>query len=116
MTNNLTFALMQNAAGNWPEATPETISVAAESIAGKLSSDLRPWITDASAPLAYPISSHSYLLLFQNQTDPEKVGAFGKSVKWVLHDGQNYAPAYGTIPQQSGFSRISWARFASRAA
>jgi hypothetical protein len=43
--------------------------------------------------LAYPISSDSQLRLFWNHTDPEKVGAFGEFVKWVLPDGQNYAPA-----------------------
>jgi phosphate transport system substrate-binding protein len=114
VTNHLTYALIQNAAGNWPEATPETISAAAESVSGKLPPDLRQSITDAPGPQAYPISTYSYLLLFQNQNDPAKVGAFSKFVKWVLHDGQNYAHGldYGTIPSQmitlanDQFSRI----------
>jgi phosphate transport system substrate-binding protein len=102
VTNHLTYALIQNAAGNWPEATPETISAAAESAIGKLPPELRQSITDAPGPQAYPISSYSYLLLFQSQTDPGKVGAFSKFVKWVLHDGQTYAHGldYGAIPSQ----------------
>jgi phosphate transport system substrate-binding protein len=102
VTNHLTYALIQNAAGNWPEATPETITAAAESAIGKLPPDLRQSITDPPGPQAYPISSYSYLLLFQSQTDPGKVGAFSKFVKWVLHDGQTYAHGldYGAIPSQ----------------
>jgi phosphate transport system substrate-binding protein len=121
VTNHLTDALIQNAAGNWPEATPETISAAAESAIGKLSPDLRQSITDAPGPQAYPISSYSYLLLFQNQNDPAKVGAFSKFVKWVLHDGQNYAHelGYGAIPSQMitlADDQLSRIRIASGAA
>lgn len=102
VTNNLTFALIQNRAGNWPDANPDTISAAAESVNRAQSNDLRQSITDAPGPQAYPISSYSYLLLFQTQTDPAKVGVFGNFVKWILHDGQNYAHTlhYGTLPNE----------------
>lgn len=102
VTNNLTFALIQNRAGNWSEATPETISAAADGSEGAPTNDMRQSITDAPGPLAYPISSYSYLVLLQNQTDPAKVGVFRNFVKWVLHDGQNYAHAlhYGILPNK----------------
>jgi phosphate transport system substrate-binding protein len=102
VTSALPFGLIQNRAGNWVDATAENITAAAESTIGAMPRDLRQSITDASAAQAYPLSSYSYLLSFQRESDAAKGAAFGKFVGWVLHDGQSYAHdlGYGAVPSK----------------
>jgi phosphate transport system substrate-binding protein len=100
INNNLTFARIQNHAGNWAEANPKSMIAAADSLISQMPSDLKQSITDAPGDTAYPISSYSYLLLFKRQNDASKAEAFSKFVRWVLHDGQSYAKGlhYGVVP------------------
>jgi phosphate transport system substrate-binding protein len=94
------FASIQNRAGNYVVATPETISSAANGMIDNMPSDLKQSITDAPGQSAYPIASYSYLLFFKRQSDRTKVEAFSKFVNWVLHDGQTYAQQlnYASLP------------------
>jgi phosphate transport system substrate-binding protein len=98
--NDLTFAQIQNRAGNWVEANPQSMTAAADSLISQMPSDLEQSITDAPGDTAYSISSYSYLLLFKRQGDASKTETFSKFVRWVLHDGQSYAKGlhYGAVP------------------
>jgi phosphate transport system substrate-binding protein len=100
INNRLTFAQIQNRAGNWVEANPQSMTAAAGSLISQMPSDLKQSITDAPGETAYPISSYSYLLLFKRQSDASKTEAFCKFVRWVLHDAQSYAKGlhYGEVP------------------
>lgn len=102
IAKDIPYALMQNRAGAWVDANPQTISAAAASSADQMPSDLQQSITDAPGPSAYPISSYSYLLFFKQQSDSAKAGSFRKFVTWVLHDGQTYAAAehYAPLPEK----------------
>jgi phosphate transport system substrate-binding protein len=98
---DLPYALMQNRAGAWTDASPQTITGAAAGIADQMPGDLQQSITNAPGPSAYPISSYSYLLFFKQQNDPAKADAFRKFVDWILHDGQAYAAPlhYAPLPE-----------------
>jgi len=56
-----------------------------------LPDDMEVMITDSSNPNAYPISGFTWLLVYENQTDPVKGDAVANLVWWMLHDGQKYA-------------------------
>jgi phosphate transport system substrate-binding protein len=61
-------------------------------------SDFRVSITNAPGEGAYPISSFTWLLLYQSP--PEKVEAkvMIDFIKWALTDGQQYCAALGYAP------------------
>jgi phosphate transport system substrate-binding protein len=95
--NNLTFASVKNQAGKFVIASIESISAAAEAAAANMPKDFRVSITNASGEKSYPISTFTWLLVYQNNT-----GSTGAVLKdflgWMLEDGQKSAPALGYAP------------------
>ena len=50
---------------------------------------------------AYPISSFTWLLVYQNQSNPEKGKKLVDFLKWALHDGEGSAAALDYAPLPS---------------
>ena len=65
LTLKLPTAKLKNRAGNYVDATLETISAAANV---ELPDDMRATITDSDDPDAYPISIFTWLLLYKDQS------------------------------------------------
>lgn len=57
-------ALLQNQAGNFMEATTQTISAAANM---ELPADMRTMVTNSPDPDAYPISCFTWIIVYKNQ-------------------------------------------------
>lgn len=102
--NNLPIAHVQNAAGSFVEPTIESITAAA---AGALatfgdSSDYRVSIVNAGGATSYPISSFTWLLVYQNQRDAVKGRKLLDFLRWMYGDGQALAPAldYAPLPDE----------------
>jgi phosphate transport system substrate-binding protein len=91
LTNNIPFATLQNKAGNWIAASLDGVTAAASSMADQIPADFRVSITDAPGPQAYPISSFTYLLVYQKQTDKAEGDAIVKFLHWAITTGQQYA-------------------------
>jgi phosphate transport system substrate-binding protein len=102
LTNKIPFATLQNKAGNWVVANLDGVTAAASSMADKIPADFRVSITDAPGPQAYPISSFTYLLVYQKQTDRAKGQAIVKFLQWAITTGQQYAPPlkYAPLPAE----------------
>jgi phosphate ABC transporter phosphate-binding protein/phosphate ABC transporter permease protein PstC len=107
LTTNMTYAHMQNSAGNFVEPSFESISGAIAASAGLLPAGDESWehvsTTDAPGENSYPISSFSYLLLYKEMsTNPtmtkEQARQVAEFVQWAVTDGQRFAPALGYIP------------------
>jgi phosphate transport system substrate-binding protein len=96
--NEIPFALLQNQAGKFVEASPESVSAAAASVAEKMPDDLRTSIVNAPGDKAYPISSFTYLLVYADMQDPAKAKALAKFIWWGLHDGQAMTSPNGYAP------------------
>lgn len=64
LTLRLPTAKLKNRAGNYVDATLETISAAANV---ELPDDMRATITDSDDPNAYPISLFTWILVYKNQ-------------------------------------------------
>src|SRR5262249_30699228 len=90
----------QNKAGNWVEASLDGVTAAASSMADQIPADFRVSITDAPGPQAYPISSFTYLLVYQKQTDKTEGEAIKKFLQWAITTGQQYAAPlkYAPLP------------------
>ncbi|MBI4422566.1 MAG: phosphate ABC transporter substrate-binding protein PstS [Elusimicrobia bacterium] len=93
--NEIAYASMINKAGKAVHADEEAVSLAA---AGKkMPRDYRVSIVDAEGEKAYPISTFTWLLIYQ--VNPEPKGRILKDfLGWMLEDGQKLAPELGYAP------------------
>jgi phosphate transport system substrate-binding protein len=94
--NNITFATLENKAGKYVEATPDT---AAKTLAAvKLPANLRAFITDPEGPDSYPIVTYTWLLAYKKYSDPNKAKAMKDVVNWALTQGQQQSGKLGYVP------------------
>jgi len=100
LQNNFTFADVKNKSGKFVSPTLQSVTAAGEGV--DIPADLRFTIGNSPNPDAYPISSQTFLVVYQ---DPCKAGAskakaqgLAKFLDFVLGDGQatikklSYAP------------------------
>ena len=104
--NRLAVAKVKNAAGQFVAPTIESITAAAAGAAEKLppTTDYRVSIVNAPGATAYPISSFTWLLVYQRQTDAAKGKKLVDFLKWALTEGEASAAAldYAPLPQAVG--------------
>jgi len=96
LQNNIAFGAVQNAAGDFVKASPDAVTKAAAG--ANIPEDFRVSITNASGAGAYPISSFTYLLLYQEPTDKVQGKAMVDFVRWAAADGQKFATELGYAP------------------
>lgn len=120
--NALPAAHIRNSAGNFVDPTIESITAAAAGALPSLgpSSDYRVSIVNSAGPQSYPISSFTWLLVYQDQSDANKGQKLVDFMKWMYAEGQNAAPAldYAPLPtemRQQLTSRLSTIRIGSAA-
>jgi phosphate transport system substrate-binding protein len=96
--NKIPMGRVQNAAGKFVQATPESVTAAAASV--DVPDDFRLSITNPSGDAAYPISSYTWLLIPASFQDASKREVIVDFLKWMLTTGQGMAPAlqYAQLP------------------
>jgi phosphate transport system substrate-binding protein len=94
----LTFAAIENRAGEYVEASLEGASAAFEG--ATVSDDLTVDALDADGADAYPITTATYVIVYKSQTDAEKGAALVAYLKYLLTDGQELAA-------DEGYARLS---------
>ena len=101
--NKLAVAQLRNAAGNFIAPSTQSVTAAAAGVAKKLpaSTDYRVSIVNAPGKDAYPISSFTWLLVYQNMADAGKAKKLNDFIRWAIHDGQAMAPALDYAPLPS---------------
>lgn len=102
LNNKIPFAQLQNKAGNWVDASLDGVTAAAASSAGNMAPDFRVSITNAPGAEAYPISSFTWLLVYQKQTNKDVGEQIKKFLGWALTEGQKEAPdlKYAPLPAE----------------
>ena len=100
--NNLPYAVIKNKAGEFVDATFESVSAAAAGAIKNMPEDLRVSITDADGKDSYPISGFTWLLVYKNMKDKTKASAIVGFLKWAMADGQSYAKDlyYAPLPKE----------------
>ena len=93
---------IRNRAGKFVEASLEGISASAAGVASSMPEDFRVSIVDAPGDAAYPISSFSYILVYEDQADATKGKALAQFLWWAVHDGQRFGPPldYAPLPPE----------------
>jgi phosphate transport system substrate-binding protein len=100
--NDVTYGAVQNAAGEFVRATLESVTAAAASTAATMPADFRVSITNAAGKGVYPISSFTWILMYQNPADKHRGRIMVDFMNWALSDGQKAAASlgYAPLPQQ----------------
>ena len=96
LNNHLSDGRVENAAGEFVSCTTETVTQAAA--ATSMPRDFRVSITNASGRGVYPIASFTWLLVYREQDNPNKGQRIVQFLKWMLHEGQQYAAPLGYAP------------------
>jgi len=96
--NQISYGSVQNMAGEFITASVESVTVAAAAAAKVMPADFRVSIVNAEGKGVYPISSFTWLLLYENPKDKPTAKVFVDFMKWMLTDGQKLAPALGYAP------------------
>ena len=89
--NRLSYACVRNRAGRFIEPSIESTTAAANSAAAAMKKDVRTLIVNPPGKNAYPIAGFTYILLYKNQSNPEKARALARFLRWAIHDGQKMA-------------------------
>ncbi|MEX0908619.1 MAG: phosphate ABC transporter substrate-binding protein PstS [Gemmatimonadaceae bacterium] len=98
--NNLPTAAVQNSAGNFIAPSIEAITAAAEGVAARLPADTDYRISIVNSPGAdsYPISSFTWLLVYEQQADSVKGRKLIEFMRWALTEGEKQAEALDYAP------------------
>ncbi|MDB4876155.1 MAG: pstS [Gemmatimonadetes bacterium] len=96
--NNLSAALLQNAAGQFVAPSAASATAAAEAAKLPPNTDYRVSIVNAPGAAAYPIASFTYLLVYKNQPDATKAKKLTDFIRWALADGEKDASALDYAP------------------
>ncbi len=96
--NKISYGSIQNAAGKFVKASTDTVTAAAAAAAKQMPPDFRVSITNAPGDNAYPISSFTWLLFYENPKDKAQAKIMVDFMNWALTDGQKFAPDLGYAP------------------
>ncbi len=94
--NNLAYADLKNAAGNYITASIE--SVIAALATASIPEDFRFSMVNSPGEQAYPIAGATWLLVYQQQKDAVKGKKLVEFLKWAYVDGQKMAATLDYAP------------------
>jgi phosphate transport system substrate-binding protein len=94
--NNMPFASVKNSAGNF--IAPSIASVTAALGTAKVPDDFRFSMVNPPGADGYPIAGATWLLVYQEQTNPEKGKKLVEFLKWMMNQGEQMAPQLNYAP------------------
>jgi phosphate transport system substrate-binding protein len=96
------------------KASVQSVTMAAAGAAAKMPADFRVSITNAPGNGVYPISSFTWLLLYENPKDKAQGRMMSDFMKWALTDGQKYCAALGYAPLPPNVVKMELAALEAR--
>jgi phosphate transport system substrate-binding protein len=112
LQNKIAYGSVENMSGEFVRGSVESVTTAAAAAAGKMPADFRVSITNAPGKGVYPISSFTWLLLYENPKDKAMSKVMTDFVKWALTDGQKYASGLGYAPLPAEVVKLEMAQLA----
>jgi len=107
LQNKIAFGAVQNKEGEFVKANESSVTAAAAT--QQMPDDFRVSITDAEGPGAYPISSFTWILLYENPKEKRDAKVMVDFMKWALTDGQKLAGQLGFAPLPERVVRLEMA-------
>jgi len=109
LQNKISYGTVQNMAGEFSKASVQSVTAAAAAAAAQMPPDFRVSITNAQGKGVYPISSFTWILLYESPKDKAKSKAMVDFMKWALTDGQKFADDLGYAPLPEGVVKLEMA-------
>ena len=99
-TNQLPAAHVRNKSGGFVSPNTKSVTAAANGALKEIPKDFRVSITDSAGKDAYPISSFTYILVYQSMPGAKGV-EFSKFLNWAMDSGQKMAEplTYAPLPK-----------------
>jgi phosphate transport system substrate-binding protein len=112
LQNKIAYGSVQNMAGEFAKASVQSVTAAAAAAATQMPADFRVSITNAPGNGVYPISSFTWLLLYENPPDKAQSKIMVDFMKWALSDGQKYCADLGYAPLPEAVVKLELAALA----
>jgi phosphate transport system substrate-binding protein len=112
LQNKISYGSVQNMGGEFVKASVESVTAAAAEAAKQMPADFRVSITNAPGKGVYPISSFTWLLLYENPKDKAQSKVMAEFLKWALTDGQKYCAELGYAPLPEAVVKLEMAALA----
>jgi phosphate transport system substrate-binding protein len=109
LQNKISYGSVQNSEGEFVRATIAAVTAAAQAAVKAMPKDFRVSITNAPGKGVYPISSFTWLLLYENPKDKAQSKVMVEFVKWALTDGQKFANDLGYAPLPAEIVKLEMA-------
>jgi phosphate transport system substrate-binding protein len=98
LQNKISYGPVQNMAGEFVNADVNSVTAAAAAAVANMPKDFRVSITNAPGKGVYPVSSFTWILLFENPKNKANAKIMVDFMKWALADGQKFAAGLGYAP------------------
>lgn len=98
LQNDMPYASLQNAAGNWVEPSEESFSAAAATADWASATDFHLVITNAPGADAWPITATNFILMHKQPAEPARSRAALEFFDWALDNGREQASALHYVP------------------
>jgi phosphate transport system substrate-binding protein len=98
LQNKIAYGSVKSFAGEYVKASLASVTAAAAAAEGKMPADFRVSITNAPGKGVYPISSFTWLLLYENPKDKARSKLMLDFMNWALTEGQKYCAELGYAP------------------
>jgi phosphate transport system substrate-binding protein len=98
LQTKISYGSVQNLSGKFLKATIEGVTAAAGAAGNSMPADFRVSITNAPGDNAYPISSFTWMLFYENPKDKKAAKIMVDFMTWALTDGQKFCSALGYAP------------------
>lgn len=104
--NHIAYGLVQNKAGKFIKASPESVSLAGEGAVAEMNGHVvHANIWNQAGENAYPIASFTYLIVYKdldNVKSKEQAQQLLNFMWWATHDGEKLAPELDYAPLSQG--------------
>jgi phosphate transport system substrate-binding protein len=112
LQNKIAYGSVLNAAGESVKASVPAVTAAAAEAVKSMPADFRVSITNAPGKGVYPISSFTWILLYETAKDKAQAKTMVDFMKWALTDGQKFAPELGYAPLPDAVVKLEMAALA----
>lgn len=106
--NNLPWVAMRNRAGQFIEPSIEATTAAMEGV--QIPESTEVMIVDSANPAAFPIAGFTWILVYEDQTDPAAARTLAHMLWWATHDGARIAPELEYAPLSAAAQRAAEAQ------
>ena len=95
LQNKISYGAVRNEAGEFISPSTSSVTAAAAGAMATMPSDFRVSITNSPGQGAYPVSSFTWILLYENPDNKAYARVMTEFMKWALSTGQPMAETLG---------------------